>query len=273
MNAVRWAFRAWFTGAALLAGGIALGGALSLLHLVGGLVVSALVMFIGGLAWSGERVGPAAGFAATLLLGVGGAVGGAFEGRKFVVATQGTIVPLESVTQWPAGDGAWLLQASPLSYVESAASTLRVRSDRSNSNLGVARHGTSEVTAIPLVEDRTGQVVAFDCLNAEDPDEYHGDGGGYLLSLAAWKLVDESECGAAASIAAENAEAGGHAVAPGANARWLRAYSSEKSLRTAHNLDTVNHLPLKMLVLYCAGVLLFCRAGAASMGTNQTGST
>ena len=265
VSAARWAVRAILTGVTLLACGGALGAVLSFVYLPVGIALGAGIMFLGGSVWAGKRIGPVAGFFAATLLGTAGAVGAGIESRKAWVATQGTIERRTSVADWNADDGAWLLQTSPVSYLPDAFATVRVREARSYSTLGVARHTFVGATAIPLVDDATGRVLAFDCLDPDDPDEYRGEGGGYLLSLEPWKLVDEVACGAAVATAAAAATEGGHPVAPGAERRFVRAFASEASLRSEHNMDEMAALGLKMLGLYSFCVTLFCRSGAASL--------
>lgn len=176
------------------------------------------------------------------------------------MVTSEVIVPLKTASAWSRESSAVLLGAPPLSYLSSAASSVSVRAVRSYSGGGVPRHAVSKAKAVPLIEAASGRVVAFDCLDPDDPDDVPGADGGFLLALDAWKLLDDGDCALASELAAETAIADGHAVADGATRRWLRPFPSEASLRAGHRLHSppVRELPLRMLALYSVGVLLVC---------------
>jgi len=259
LTPLRWAGRAIGTAAVMLAAGAVVGGALGALHPMVGMAGGGLVLFLGGGAWAARRLSAFAWFGA-VMLGVAAAVGSAIECRKAWVATMSPIAEHASIVEWSPESSERLVHTRPLAYLTETAATVSGRYVSGVSTLGVERHGRYKKSATALVEPDGGPVVAFDCYG---PNEYRGDGGGWVVSILAREFVADEECAAAVEAVRARLDEAKHPVAPGAERRLIRAYETERELREAHELKKALEVPSKAFVLYAILALLFCKRGAA----------
>jgi hypothetical protein len=258
---LRWAGRTIATGVGVVVVVLLVGGSLGVLDPMEGMAGGALVMFIGGGVWASRRLSTSAFVLfGAVMLDVAAAIGAAVEARKAWVATMSAIAEHGSIVEWSPDSGERLVHVRPLTYLAEASATVSGRFASGVSNLGVERHGRYKKSAIALVESDGGPVVAFDCYA---PNEYRGDGGGWVVSLRAREFVAEDECAAAIEAVRARLDETKRPVAPGAEDRLVRAFETERDLRHAHELETALEVPLKALVLFSVLALLFCERGAA----------
>jgi hypothetical protein len=248
----RWAARALGYGALCLVGGGIAGGALSVVVPSAAIAVGAITSVVIVTPWAVDRVaGAGLGCGLLCLLAWAGA---SIEGHRAWVVRGADVVPIADLSAWP-DDGVAVRLPSPLLH----RADLRAQTSWTTRN--TRGSATFHEVVVPLVARDGGSIVAFDCSDDQrDPDP----DGAWLLAYTAWANTDPPGCSRGVAAARAVAAAAGVVVEPGADARVVRVYRDEASLRDLRGLWAVARVLGGLFALYAAAVVALRRRGVGA---------
>lgn len=251
-EAWRWAARALGYGALCLFVGAFAGGALAVAAPSAATAVGGIVSLVLVTPWAVDRVG-GAGLGCGLLCLVGW-IGASIEGHRAAVVSGADVVAIAELGAWPA-DAAAVRLPSPLVH------RLDLRAQVSWTTRNGRGSATHHEIVVPLVAERGGPIVAFDCSDDQrDPDP----DGAWLLAYTAWANTEPPGCPRGVAAARAEAAAVGVGVAPGADARVVRVYRDEASLRDLSGLWAGARMLAGLFAVYVVAVVALRRRGAGA---------